>query len=297
MPALVIEGGANRASYATGVAASLQSAGFVPDAVYGTSAGGALAAWYAAGQMELAVRSWDAVTDRRLLSYRRALTGGHVLDLRTLYRHYYANVFGMDVARVKAAPFPVHVTIADADTGETHYPDIRRAAEPLALVHCGAAIPLLAECPIEHEGRRYLDGGATDPIPLARAIADGHQDLVVILNRPPGERHPEAAWVSRLLARRFPKLADAIRRHHALHNEAVKLATSPPPGVRVRLVRPSSDTGVTRTTRELKRIHAAITRGRRDGLRAAGEMGLTGIVARRVSVRAPPPAPAPGTYP
>lgn len=274
MPALVIEGGANRATYATGAAAALQAAGLVPDAVYGTSAGGALSAWYAAGQMELAVRSWDAVRDRRLLSYGRALRGGPVLDLRTLYRHYYANVFGMDVSAIKRAPFPVHVTMTDADSGETLYPDIRLADDPLALVHCGAAIPVLAECPVEHEGRRFMDGGTTDPIPLARAIADGHKDVVVLLNRPKGERGPEPEWVVRLLSRRFPKLKDAIRDHHALHNEAVRLAHDPPAGVRVRVVRPATDTGVTRTTRDLKAVRAAIARGRADGARMAAEMGL-----------------------
>lgn len=275
MPALVIEGGANRASYATGAAAALQAAGFLPDAVYGTSAGGALAAWYAAGQMELAARSWDAVRDRRLLSYGRALRGGYILDLRTLYRHYYPNVFGMDVHAIKRAAFPVHVTITDADTGETVHPDIRKADDPLALVHCGAAIPILAECPVAHEGRRYMDGGTTDPIPLAKAIADGHKDIVVLLNRPAGERGPEPEWVVRMLARRFPKLAHPIRHHHTLHNDAVRLAHAPPDGVRVRVVRPATDTGVTRTTRDLKLVRAAIERGREDGARMARELGLT----------------------
>src|SRR5688500_2260291 len=126
MPALVIEGGANRAAYATGALASLQAAGFVPDAAYGTSAGGPLAAWYAAGQMERACNTWDAVQDRALLSYRRALLGGYVFDLRALYHHYHPHVFGMDVAAVKRAPFPVHVTITDAETLETYHPDIRQ---------------------------------------------------------------------------------------------------------------------------------------------------------------------------
>jgi predicted patatin/cPLA2 family phospholipase len=290
MPALVVEGGANRASYATGAAAALQAAGFVPDAVYGTSAGGAIAAWYGAGQMELAVASWEAVTDRRLLSYRRALRGGHVLDLRTLYRHYYPRVFGFDVARLQAAPFPVHVTIADADTGETLHPDIRRAEDPLALVHCGAAIPIFAECPIEHEGRRYLDGGATDPIPLARALADGHRDVVLLLNRPPGERAPEPEWVTSMLGRRFPQLAQAFKEHHELHNRAAALATNPPEGVRVRVVRPETDTGVSRTTRDVGLIRGAIERGRRDGARMAAELGLTHVAPRRVPVAEPQPA-------
>lgn len=280
MPALVIEGGANRAAYATGVGAALQAAGFVPDEVYGTSAGGALAAWYAAGQMELACRTWDAVRDRELLSYRRALRGGYVFDLRRLYHHYYPNVFGMDVAAVKRAPYPVHVTITDADTCETYYPDIRLAEDPLALVHAGAAIPILSEAPVEWNGKRCIDGGTTDPIPIAKAIADGHKEIVAILNRPPGERRAEPAWAIALIARKLPALEEAARMHHEYHNRAVRLCLSPPDGIRVHVIRPATDTGVSRATRDLVLVRRAIERGRADGLRAAAQLGLTGVIPR-----------------
>lgn len=276
--ALVIEGGANRAAYATGVAASLQAAGFVPEAVYGTSAGGAIAAWYGAGQMEVACRTWRAVQNKELLSFRRALLGGHVFDLHRLYRHYYPHVFGIDVAAIRKAAFPIHVTITDADSCETYYPDIREAEEPMALVHAGAAIPILSDAPVLWNGRRCIDGGTTAPIPLQRALEDGHRDVVVILNRPPGDRKAEAAWAVGLVARRFPALAAAVRDHHGIHNRTVRLALSPPEGVRVRVIRPDSDTGVSRATRDLKRIGRAIQRGRRDGMRAAAEMGLTAVL-------------------
>ncbi|HUR68878.1 MAG TPA: patatin family protein [Candidatus Thermoplasmatota archaeon] len=275
MPALVVEGGANRAAYATGALASLQAAGFVPDAVYGTSAGGALAAWYAAGQMERACKTWEAVRDTKLLSFRRALFGGYVFDLRTLYHHYYPNVFGMDVAAVKRAPYPVHVTITDAETLETLHPDIRHAGDPLALVHAGAAIPVLSEAPVELDGRKLLDGGTTDPIPIAKAIADGHRDIVCVLNRAPGDRKPEPEWAIRLFARRFPALEEAARMHHEYHNRAVRLAFAPPEGVRVRVVRPDVDTGVSRATRDMTKIRSAIERGRADGARTAAAMGLS----------------------
>jgi len=274
VPALVIEGGANRAAYATGVAASLQARGFRPDAVYGTSAGGALAAWYGAGQMEIGCRTWDAVEDRKLLSFTRALTGGYVFDLRTLYHHYYPNVFGMDVAALKRAPFPVHVTITDADTCETYYPDLRKEEDPLAAIHAGAAIPVLSEAPVDWNGRRCLDGGTTEPIPLARAIEDGHKEIVVVMNRAAGERKPEPEWAIRLVASKLPRIEQAARQHHEFHNRAVRLALAPPEGVRVHVIRPAADTGVGRMTRDARTLRNVIHVGRRDGEYAAAQLGL-----------------------
>lgn len=263
-PALVIEGGANRSAYATGALCTLQQQGFAPDAAYGTSAGGALAAWYAAGQMERCADVWRYAADRRIMSYRRALQGKPILDLHALYRVIYLEEFGLDVERVKRAPYPVVVTLTDADTGETVHQDIRRVEHPTHWVHAGAALPIAAETPIELGGRRWLDGGTTDPIPIRKALDDEHREVVVVLNRMRGERKPEPAWVTRLFARQFPNLVEHARQHHAYHNDAVRLCDNPPPGVRITVIRPAVDTGLTRTTRDRKLLERAIEQGRRD---------------------------------
>ena len=271
--ALVIEGGANRSAYATGALATLQKEGFIPDAIYDTSAGGALAAWYAAGQMERCVDVWPYAADRRVMSYRRALIGKHVFDLHALYRELYVTEFGLDVKKVQAAPMPVNVTITDADTGDTIYVDLRGKDQPTHWIHAGAALPIAAQAPVTLDGKRYLDGGTTDPIPLKKAIADGHRDIVLVLNRPKGVRKPEHAWIVKLFGRLFPNLEHAARDHHRYHNDAVALGEHPPAGVRVTIIRPSVDTGLGRTTRDVKALQRAIAAGRADAARVWATRG------------------------
>lgn len=280
MVVLVIEGGAMRAAYASGVAASLQEAGLVPEAAYGTSAGGAIAAWFAAGQAHVGLRTWERVVDRRLLSFRRAFWGDRpVIDFRLLYGDLYPNHFGMDLARLRAAPYPVWVTLSDADTAETVHVDLRKVDDPLLHLHATSALPLVSECPVVIGGRRYADGGMTCPIPLLRALQDGHREILLISNRPPGRRDPEPAFLANLVARQIPALREAAHLHHAYYNEAVALAEAiaagraPPPweGVRLRLVRPAADLGVSRLSRDVGRLRAAIGQGRKDGAHAALE--------------------------
>lgn len=273
MVTLVVEGGATRATYASGVLDAFQTAGLVPDAFYGTSAGGVLGAWYAAGQAHLACRTWDRVTDRTLLSFRRiVIRTKPVFDFRKLYAEVYPTHFGMDVARLRRAPFPVYATVTEAETAETAYIDLRTALDPFAVLHATSALPLVSEAPILLDGRPYVDGGMTDPIPLARAIAEGHRDIVLVANRPRGERAPEPALLTRLVARRFPALALHAAHHHTYHNDAMRLAETPPTGVRVRIVRPSRETGITRVTRDPAKVRAAIQMGRADGAAAVGEI-------------------------
>ena len=264
-----------RATYASGVAYALHKAGLVPDAVYGTSAGGAIAAWFASGQIDVGLTTWDAASDRRLMSFRRAFWGPRpVLDGHLVYREMYPNHWRLDVDALRRAPFPVRVTVTDVDTAEALYPDLREAEDPFVLLQATTSMPLLSGPPVLWNGRRLLDGGVTDPIPLVRAIADGHEDILVIANRPDGARSPEPEWVVRLVGSRFPRLAEPTRQRHRVHNEALQLAASPPDGVRVRLVRPSQPLGVSRLTRDVAKLRAAIEVGKRDGERVARETGL-----------------------
>lgn len=273
MVTLVVEGGASRAAFATGVLDAFQQRGLVPEAIYGTSAGGALAAWYAAGQAHLGVQTWARAADRDLLSFRRLLWRTRpVLDFRKLYSTVYATHFGLDVSQLRRAPYPAYATLTDAETAESVYVDLRRADDPFAVLHATSALPLVSESPVRIGARTFVDGGVTDPIPLARAMEDGRKDIVLVANRPPGARPSEPAWVVRLVARRFPALAEPTRRHHELHNDAIRLAESPPEGVRVRIVRPTGETGVTRFTRDWPTLQKAIEAGREAGREALAAM-------------------------
>lgn len=265
MKALVVEGGSMRATYAHGVLAAFEEQGFRDfDAVYGTSAGGALAAWWSARQAVYAVDTWKYVQDRRVLSWRRWLRGGLLLDHDAMFRIIYEAEMPIDVKAIHAAPHPVVVTATDVEDGRTVYADVRKGAT-LPWLRATGRLPAGTGPPVEIDGRRYVDGGVTDPVPLVRAIADGATDVVVLFNRPLGDRAPESRAATVLVTRRFPALKGALLSRHERYNATQRLAASPPSGVRVRVVRPSRDLGVRRWTRDLGLIDGAIKEGRKDG--------------------------------
>jgi predicted patatin/cPLA2 family phospholipase len=288
----VIEGGGSRAAYASGAVDGLAQGGLRVDAVYGTSAGGAAAAWFAAGQTADGCRTWSYAADPRLVSVRRwVLRRGPIWDLDRLYQHVYVHDVPLDVAAVRRAPFPVWVTCTDADTGATAYYDLRRG-DVLRLLQATSAVPLVAGEPVSVNGRRLVDGGVTDPIPIGRALADGADDIVLVLNRPAKHAHaPENRFALGVLARRYPALADAARRRHLVHRASIARAERPPSGVRVSIVRPRVDTGLGRFTREPGPLERAIARGRQDGRAAAARLTAR---APRVAAASPKKRAVPG---
>jgi predicted patatin/cPLA2 family phospholipase len=265
--ALVIEGGGMKSAYANGVLSAFEEAGHAPwGTVYGTSAGGALAAWYGAGQARVAERTWAYAQDRRVLDYRRLARGRPILDHELLWEVVYRQETVLDQWALRKAAWPVIVTAAEVETGACRYVDLRTADDPIAWLKATGRLPWGAGKPVEIAGKHYLDGGIVDPIPVGKAIADGHHHVTVLLNWPAGVVRKDSKLLGRMVARRYPMLRHGVLHHAALKQEAAELAEHPPAGVRVDVIRPSRPTGLHRLSRGLAAIDAAIEQGRADGV-------------------------------
>lgn len=266
--ALVVEGGGMKAAYANGVLSAFEEAGHTDwDAVYGTSAGGALAAWFAAGQARHAERTWDYAADRRILSYRRFLRRrGPLLDHDALYEIVYELEHPIDQAAIHRSPYPVFVTCSRLRDGHTTYHDLRDGYV-IPWLKATGRLPFAAGDAVIIHGEAYLDGGITDPIPVRKAVEDGATDVTLIVNKPPGPYRRENAVLASVTARRYPALRERILDHAGIKHRAMQYAEAPPEGVTVRIIRPEQPTGLHRLTRDLDLIHKALEQGRSDGRR------------------------------
>jgi len=267
MQALVLEGGGMRGAYANGVLAAFEAADLGFEAVYGTSAGGALAAWWSAGQADDAAQTWDYVNDERILSYRRWLTRqGPLLDHDGLFEIVYEDERPLDVDAVQASDHPVVVTATEVETGDVVYHDLREG-NVIDWLRATGRLPLASGPPVEIEGTRYLDGGLADPVPIEKAIEDGHDEIVVVLNRPERKSEAESWILGAVVGQRYPELFDLVRRHAEIWNEKVAIARDPPEGVDVSIVQPGEYLDLARLSRDEDKIENAIDTGRRDGRR------------------------------
>lgn len=261
-----------KAVFANGVLSAFEEHGHTGfDALYGTSAGGALAAWFAARQARFAEGTWRYARDRRILSYGRMLRGGPLLDHDALLDIVYRREMPLDVEALRKHPSPVVVTASDIDTGGLVTQDIRHE-DPIPWLRATGRLPLFSGPPVQIGSRRLIDGGNIEPIPIHRAIAAGHRHILAILNTAPGERRRDSGAVLRAAASRYPALRAGIMGHEARKDAAIALCMDPPDGVRVDVIRPEDAGGVHRLERNLERLNAHLARGR-----AAGRAYLEGV--------------------
>lgn len=183
--AFVLSGGGNQGVAQVGMLRALLERGIVPDVVIGTSAG----AFNAAG----IAHSPDLTGVARLARIWASLSGADVFPGGRLARAWNVvrrgtHLFPDDGLRRivdEASPaqdfadlrVPLRVVATDLDTGE----EVVLAAGPLrpALL-ASAAIPGVFPI-VEHGGRRLVDGGVVNSVPLWHALS-GPVDRVYVLN-------------------------------------------------------------------------------------------------------------------
>jgi predicted patatin/cPLA2 family phospholipase len=182
--AIVVEGGAMRGIFSAGVLDGMLSLGLDDfDLAIGSSAGACNLASFLARQPERSLRCYVNIMSRPwLFSVRRALRGGHYMDLDALWDAF-----------AREEPLD-ELTLASRRTPLVSVHTCARTAQPVYLtatapgVHeflkAGCALPLLYRGPVQRGQEMLVDGSVSDPIPVQEAHRRGARRIVVIRSRP-----------------------------------------------------------------------------------------------------------------
>ncbi|KPJ75259.1 MAG: phospholipase, partial [Deltaproteobacteria bacterium SG8_13] len=255
--ALVVEGGAMRGVFTTGVLDGFLQHRFNPfDFFIGVSSGaGNLAAYLA----EMPQRNLKIYTDYSLrpefLSFRRFFFGGHLVDLDWLWQITISEI-RLDLAKIYAKEKPFLVCITDVLSGKSVYKQTARENLEQVLKASSAMPVLYRHFPLV-DGRFMADGGLSDPIPVMEAIRRGANRIMVLRSRPRSYRKSEGVLQRILLrkVRRFPQLQQAAAGRIQKYNDTLSLIRKPPPGVFVVEICPPPDFQTSRLTRNPQKLH------------------------------------------
>lgn len=185
--AVVVSGGGMRGAYAGGMAHALEDAGLGGwiDTFYGSSAGAYIAAALLLGDGRGSARIFhEDMASRAFIDPRRFGTRRPMVSLDHLL-----DVIMAGDARANPMPWerlvgaPLHVVATAADDLTAHVLTPTTAQEWKRALRATAAIPLLAGPPVELQGRLWIDGSVSDPLPVLRALTDGATHVLALLTR------------------------------------------------------------------------------------------------------------------
>lgn len=220
---LVLEGGAMRGIYTTGILDCFLDHGITFDYVIGVSAGACNAISFVAGQRGRSYRiNTRFLRDKRYLGLCPVLRERSLFGMEFLFGEMTSTLEPFDFAAFHASPTECVVVTTDADTGRPAYFGKEDMHDDLTPVRASSSIPCCAPAVLFH-GRRYFDGGIADPLPVRRAVEDGCTHLVVVRTRPAEDRSQalELRSLYTNMFRQSPLLVEAIRQRHAVYYDTL----------------------------------------------------------------------------
>lgn len=272
--ALIVEGGAMRGIFASGVLDAFIEHDYRPfDLAIGVSAGSTNLVGYLAGNHGRSRKILtEYATRREFIDPARFLRAGHLVDVGWLWEAT-KHAVPLDVERFTNCGTPLLVVTTEVATGQAHY--LNATAQNMdQLFPASCALPLVYRDFPCCNGMAMTDGGIADSIPVLEAYRRGIRDMTVILSRPLGYRKKTSRmpWLTTRLLRQHPQLAAAMLLRAQRYNDALAFIERPPEGCRVRVLAPGQDFPVGRFTRDLRRLNTGYERGHRaasDMLRSA----------------------------
>ncbi len=183
---LVLEGGALRTIFSTGVFDAMLEKNLMADYVVGVSAGIAYGVSYVSKQSRrnLEILSRFA-NDRRYMGLKNLIDRHNrsYFGLEFSYETIPNQLVPFDYDTFAAFPGKVEAGVTNLETGQAEYKEVPRRDEKFLLLQATCAMPLMF--PIYWiDGKPYLDGGAAEAVPYRRAFEQGCDRAVVILTKP-----------------------------------------------------------------------------------------------------------------
>ncbi len=258
---IVLEGGALRTIFSSGVTDGLLAAGVDFDYLIGVSAGIAYGVSYMSKQFG---RNLEILTryanDKRYMGVRNLFKPGNrcYFGLKFTYEDIPERLVPFDYKAFAAWPGVAEAVVTDVESGRAAYLEVPRTSDRhFKLLQATCAMPLLF--PIyEIGGHKYLDGGAADAIPYRRAFRQGCDRVVVVLTRERGyRREPEKLQKAiDLRYRHYPAFCETMRHRAQTYNAAREELFQLEREGKVLLLAPESTKGFSRVERDVQKIRA-----------------------------------------
>ena len=218
---LVLEGGAMRGLFTAGVLDVLMEHDIWPDGVIGVSAGAAFGCNMKSKQPGRALRyNKNLVNDWRYSSLRSLLTTGDYFGGDYAYHYVPRHIDYFDVDTFSKNPMEFWVVCTNVDTGKAEYKRLTEVDyDSLEYIRASASMPIAARI-VTVDGKKMLDGGIADSIPLRFFQQQGYEKNLVVLTQPAGyeKRRSPLMPLMRMWLRRHPRIVQALEDRPAMYN-------------------------------------------------------------------------------
>ncbi|MDZ5609777.1 patatin family protein [Bacillus pseudomycoides] len=226
---LVLEGGGMKGLYSAGVLEYFMENDLFFPYVVGVSAGACMGATYLSRQKGRNKKvNTELVSDYRYISYRNLIRKRELFGMDFLFDEVPNKIVPFDFQTFLNTNEQFVIGTTDCETGQAVYYNKQEHGEDiLKIIRASSSVPFIAPA-VDYDGKKLLDGGIIDPIPVRKAQKDGFQKNIVIMTKPEGyeKKRNKFSPMAKYLYRRYPKVAELLVEHYRFYNETVSYMSS-----------------------------------------------------------------------
>jgi predicted patatin/cPLA2 family phospholipase len=256
-----------RGVYTAGVLEYFAERGVYFPYTIGVSAGACLAASYLSRQRgRNRIVNVNMANDPRYLSWSNLIRSGQLFGMDFIFDEIPNALVPFDYEAFNDSEEEFAVGTTDCETGEAiFYYKSDPEFDLLKVLRASSSLPFIAPI-VEYGGRRLLDGGISDPIPLLKAEQDGYRRNVLVLTRNEEYRKSRNrfSWLARRAYKSYPEFVRIMLRRHETYNGTLASISEREQSGAAFVIRPQQPMAVGRMERDPAKLDALYLQGYED---------------------------------
>ena len=263
---LVLEGGAMRGLYTAGVLdVFLDNKDIKIDTIIGVSAGALFGVNYKSRQKGRVLRyNLKYAKDERYMGFKSLVKTGDIVNREFCYDEIPNKLDVFDNDTYKKTPEEFYAVVTNLDTGKPEYIKIDDAQKDLEYLRASGSMPYVSKI-VQIDGKKYLDGGTSDSIPVDEMMKMGVDKVIVVLTRPIEYRKKKSSpRVSKWYYKRYPNYIDTLNNRYKMYNSEVEKVISLEKDKKIFVIRPSRKVEIKRIERDTEKLQEMYDLGVED---------------------------------
>ncbi len=263
--AFLLEGGGMRGLYTAGVLDVFLDENIETDCILGVSAGALFSTNYKSRQRGRTLRyNLKYVNDKNYMSLYSLITTGDLVNREFCYITIPTQLDIFDNETYMSTPEDFYCVVTNIETGKPEYIKLTDLAEQMDTLRASGSLPFVSR-PVEVDGKKYLDGGIADSIPIEKILEMEYEKIVVVLTRHGNYRKEEKGMApAKIFYHKYPKLIEALNKRNSEYNRQIEIVDKLEKEGRIFVIRPSEELKLSRIEKDTEKLQAVYDVGIKD---------------------------------
>ncbi|WP_075876563.1 patatin-like phospholipase family protein [Merdibacter massiliensis] len=266
--ALILEGGALRGVYTSGVLDVMMLHHLKIDHVVGISAGSLNGLYYVSNQIGKAAElNLNYVRDSRYMGMSHLAKEKSFFNFDFVFQDIFNELIPFDFDAFQRSDIQFWAGVTNCATGKIEFIEKRQQDDFLNVCRASSSIPILCS-PVEIDGQYYVDGGVACAIPLFEDLPFHADRLVLVLTRHKGYRKSSVPEPLQKFYRHHfknaPGMIDRLVTAPLRYNEKLDEIEQLEKEGKVFVIQPKKPVSVSRIEKDVEKLTALYQDGRED---------------------------------